>query len=52
MRLLYYEEFNVNKKDLYVSIDNDGSLSDEEKREVYFAEIDNENAEQEWQEEQ
>lgn len=42
----------MDKEELYWTIDNDDSLSDEEKREAYFAEIDNENDEQDWQEDQ
>jgi len=39
----------MDKEELYAAIDNDGSLSDEEKREVYFADVDNEDAEEDWQ---
>ena len=37
----------MEKGKLYDAIDADDSLSDEEKREAYFAEIDNDEAEEE-----
>ena len=41
----------MDKDKLYEAIDADDSLSDEEKREAYFAEIDNDEAEEEMREE-
>ena len=40
----------MDKGKLYEAIDADDSLSDEEKREAYFAEIDNDEAEEEMRE--
>ena len=37
----------MDKGKLYEAIDADDSLSDEEKRDAYFAEIDNDEAEEE-----
>lgn len=38
------------KKELYDAIDQDEELSDEEKREIYFAELDNQEAREQWEE--
>ena len=40
----------MDKGKLYEAIDADDSLSDSEKREAYFAEIDNDEAEEEMRE--
>jgi len=42
----------IPKEELYNRIESDEEITDEEKRETYFAEIENEEAEQDWQDEQ
>ena len=41
-----------NEKELYYRIDEDDEISDSEKREIYLAELENDKAEQEWEDEQ
>jgi hypothetical protein len=38
-------------KELYYKIDQDEELTDQEKREIYFAELDREKSEREWEDE-
>lgn len=40
---------NLDKDKLYELIDEDESLTDEEKRDVYFAEIEDNEMEKEWE---
>ncbi len=42
----------MDKEKLYEAIDNDDELTDSEKRDAYFGEIENQEAEERWQEEQ
>ena len=42
----------MNKEQLYNQIDDDEDMSDAEKRESYFAEIGDQEAEEQWQDEQ
>ena len=42
---------NMPKEDLYQKIDEDDEMTDQEKRETYFAEIENEEAEEIWRDE-
>ena len=42
----------MNKEKLYEAIDSDEEMTDSEKREAYFGEIENQEAEEDWQDEQ